>query len=85
MNKFYVYMLIARRKRIFITYVGYTNNLLKRLDLHNKSKGAKFTRGNKWTLIYSKCYNSKKIAMKEENLLKHDKKKRILIKTKYLN
>ena len=28
-----------------ITYVGYTNNLKKRLDLHNSGKGAKFTRG----------------------------------------
>ena len=27
-----------------ITYVGYTNNLYKRIKQHNSGKGAKFTR-----------------------------------------
>ena len=85
MNKFYVYMLISKRKNNFISYVGYTNNLKKRLNLHNKSKGAKFTRGNHWTLIYKKLYQTKNIAMKEEYLLKHDIKKRTRIKNKFLN
>ena len=83
MNKFYVYMLISKRKNIFVSYVGYTNNLKKKLDLHNKSKGAKFTRGNKWTLIYKKIFNTKNQAMKEEYLLKHDIKKRTQIKKKF--
>lgn len=78
-------MLISKRKNIFVSYVGYTNNLKKRLDLHNKSKGAKFTRGNKWTLIYKKIFNTKNRAMKEEYLLKHDIKKRTRIKKKFLN
>ena len=30
-----------------VTYVGYTNNLKKRIILHNSGKGAKFTRGRK--------------------------------------
>ena len=84
MNKFYVYMLISKRKNNFISYVGYTNNLKKRLNLHNKSKGAKFTRGNHWTLIYKKLYQTKNRAMKEEYLLKHDIKKRARIKNKFL-
>ena len=84
MNKFYVYMLISKRKNFFVSYVGYTNNLKKRLDLHNKSKGAKFTRGSKWTLIYKKIFKTKNRAMKEEYLLKHDIKKRTLIKNKFL-
>ena len=85
MNKFYVYMLISKRKNNFISYVGYTNNIKKRLDLHNKSKGAKFTRGNQWTLIYKKIYKTKNRAMKEEYLLKHDIKKRNYIKKKFLS
>ena len=85
MNKFYVYMLISKRKNNLISYVGYTNNLKKRLNLHNKSKGAKFTRGNHWTLIYTKLYQTKNRAMKEEYLLKHDIKKRARIKNKFLN
>ncbi len=50
--------------------MGYTNNLKKRLVLHNSSKGAKFTRGKKWKLVYFKKYDKKKIAMKEEYKLK---------------
>ncbi len=83
MNKFYVYMLVSLRKKNLISYVGYTNNIRKRLILHNNSKGAKFTRGRKWTLAYAKLYSSKSRAMKEEYSLKHDIKKRRKIKNKF--
>ena len=43
-----------------VTYVGYTNNLIKRIRLHNLGKGAKFTRGRKWRLIYKEKFKSKK-------------------------
>ena len=85
MNIFYVYLLISKRNNKYISYVGYTINLKNRLNLHNASKGAKFTKGGIWFLAYSKKYLSKSIAMKEEYLLKHDKKKRHLIKSNYLN
>ena len=52
-----------------VTYVGYTNNLKKRLDLHNSNKGAKFTRGKKWKLVYYKKYDSRSMAMKKEYIL----------------
>ena len=67
---FYIYLLIAKRLNRYITYVGYTNNLKNRLILHNKSKGAKFTKGKYWKLIYYKNYQSKSDAMKEEFKLK---------------
>tara|TARA_A100001011_G_scaffold39497_1_gene37291 strand:- start:6568 stop:6813 length:246 start_codon:yes stop_codon:yes gene_type:complete len=69
----------------YISYVGYSKNIEKRLILHNTSKGAKFTKGNKWYLIYKKSYNSKITAMKEEFKLKKNYKLRSLIKKKYLN
>ena len=68
----------------YISYVGYTKNLKNRLRLHNSSKGAKFTRGKKWKVIYSKRYDSKSKAMKNEYLLKKDKKKRDIIKSKFI-
>ncbi|MDC1154503.1 GIY-YIG nuclease family protein, partial [Candidatus Pelagibacter sp.] len=46
--KHFVYMILTKIDDKYISYVGYTNNLLKRLLLHNSSKGAKFTRGKKW-------------------------------------
>ena len=45
-----------------VTYVGYTNDLKKRIKLHNSGKGAKFTRGRKWKLIYKEKLNSKKVT-----------------------
>ena len=61
------------------TYVGYTNNLKNRLKNHNSNKGAKYTKGNKWKIIYKKKFLSKKKAMSYEYILKHDRKKRLKI------
>ena len=67
---YYVYLITSKIKEKTISYVGYTNNLEKRLRLHNSNKGAKFTKGNKWKLIYYEKYNSKIEAMKYEYSLK---------------
>ena len=82
--KFYVYILLTKKINRYVSYVGYTKNLKKRLILHNSSKGAKFTKGNKWYLIYKKSYNSKSIAMREEYKLKKNYILRSNIKKKYL-
>jgi putative endonuclease len=82
--KFFVYLLISINNNISTSYVGYTSNINERLKLHNSSRGAKFTKGRKWTLIYKKCYKSKSLAMKNEYLLKKNYKKRSMIKKKYL-
>ena len=82
---FFVYLLITKNKNRYISYVGFTKNINKRVKLHNTGKGAKFTRGRKWTLIYKKRYKSKSIAMKEEFKLKNDRKMRNLLKTEYIN
>ena len=80
----FVYLIITQNKHNIVSYVGYTNNLKKRLNLHNFSKGAKFTRGRKWRLIYSRKYPNKSIALKEEFKLKKDYKLRNIIKEKYI-
>jgi len=66
-----------------ITYVGYTNNLLKRIKLHNTGKGAKFTRGRKWILIYKENFKSKSKAISREYYIKKNKTFRKLIKETY--
>tara|TARA_S200000501_G_C20515219_1_gene608774 strand:+ start:68 stop:319 length:252 start_codon:yes stop_codon:yes gene_type:complete len=58
------------------TYVGYTNNIKRRLIKHNSNKGAKSTKGYKWTLIYKRYFKTKSEAMSYEYKLKNDKKKR---------
>ncbi len=79
MNHF-VYLIISKNKQKYLSYVGYTNNLKKRLAKHNASKGAKFTRGRKWILAYSVSYDSKSKAMREEYKLKKNYKLRKKLK-----
>jgi len=81
---FYVYLLVAKNKNNLVSYVGYTNNLKKRINLHNNSKGAKFTKGRLWKIIYYKQYTTKNKALKEEYKLKKDYKLRSKIKQKYI-
>ena len=82
---YFVYMLISCHKGKIYTYVVYTNNLKNRLKLHNQSKGAKFTKGKTWKLIYKiKCLN-KSDAMRKEYLLKKNFKLRKKIKNKNLS
>ena len=82
--KHYVYMLKSIGYNS-ITYVGYTNNLKKRITLHNKSKGAKFTRGRKWKLIYKEKYKSKKEAISREYYIKKNRRLRNKIKNENFN
>tara|TARA_Y100000741_G_scaffold285104_1_gene224896 strand:+ start:261 stop:533 length:273 start_codon:yes stop_codon:yes gene_type:complete len=82
--KYIVYLIVSFRKKTLISYVGYTNNLKKRLKLHNTSKGAKFTRGKIWEIAYKKQYSNKIDAMKNEYKLKINKKKRNFLKNKFM-
>ena len=66
------------------SYVGYTKNINKRINDHNNSKGAKYTRGKKWIIIYKKEYITKSLAMKNEYKLKNDRNLRKKLKYKFL-
>ena len=81
---YYVYVIAARKNLKLTTYVGYTNNLKKRLKLHNKGKGAKFTRGRYWKIIYVEKYSTKNEAISREYYIKGNRKFRNLIKDLYL-
>jgi putative endonuclease len=85
LEKFYVYLIANFNNKKIITYVGWTNNLKKRIQLHNSGKGAKFTRGRKWILIFKKKLLSKKNAMQFEYKLKKDRKARKSIINKFIS
>lgn len=68
-----------------VTYIGYTNNLKNRFFLHNTGKGAKFTRGRKWVLIYKEKFKSKKEAISREYYIKKNRSLRNKIKNENLN
>ena len=67
-KKFYVYLILTDTNKL---YCGYTDNLERRYKLHCAGKGAKFTRANKpIKLVYSKEFDTKEDAMKEECRIK---------------
>ena len=74
---YYVYLIKTLKNYINKTYVGYTNNLIERLNKHNSGLGAKSTRGYKWELIYKKRFYSKQKALSFEYKLKKDRRERL--------
>ncbi len=79
---YFVYMLKSKNSKP-VTYVGYTNNIKKRITLHNAGKGAKFTRGRKWKLIYKEKIKTKNEAISREYYIKNNRSLRKKLKEKY--
>ena len=80
---YFVYLISSAKNSKLTTYVGYTNNLKKRLRLHNNGKGAKFTRGRSWKIIYTEKYERKNRAISREYYIKKNRKFRNFIKKKF--
>ena len=80
---YFTYMIKSITPGTKKTYVGYTDDVDKRLEKHNSNKGAKSTKGYKWLLIYNKKFKTKSEAMSYEYKLKKDRNKRkeILVKS----
>lgn len=67
-GKFYVYILQCQDQTY---YTGYTPDLKKRVDLHNKGRGAKYTRGRRPVkLAWCKEYRYFKRAFLMETRIK---------------
>lgn len=65
-NMYYVYLLQNSGGK---TYIGYTNNLKRRLAQHNSSQST-YTRNQSWRLAYYEAYASKADAERREKCLK---------------
>jgi putative endonuclease len=80
-NSHYFYVLTCKDGTL---YGGYTNNLERRIKLHNKGKGAKYTRGRgPVTLTYYETFANKGEALRAEYQFKRltrKKKEEFLIK-----
>lgn len=63
-------------------YTGWTNDLEKRIRVHNEGKGAKYTRTRRPVeLVYYETFKTKEEAMSREWMIKHmsrEQKKRLL-------
>jgi len=68
---YYVYILYSNK--LNKKYIGYTNDLKKRLNEHNTGKTSFTKNGIPWKLIYYQAFLNKKDAMTEELFLKSGK------------
>ncbi|MGA2405669.1 MAG: GIY-YIG nuclease family protein [Bacteroidales bacterium] len=58
---------ILHSKSLDRYYIGYTNDLIRRLNEHNRIKGKFTDAGIPWILVYSGSFASKKGAMTVKN------------------
>jgi putative endonuclease len=70
----FVYVLGSQGNGGWRTYVGWTNDLDRRLARHNDGTGARSTRGRQWSLLYAEPYANRQDAMSREWHLKRDRK-----------
>jgi len=69
------YCYILSNKQRTLTYIGYTDNLKRRIKQHQRGQGALFTKKyNIHYLIYFEGFDSKKSAKKRERQLKNWRK-----------
>ncbi len=65
---YYIYILLCHDGTL---YIGYTDDLVRRLRTHNSGKGAKYTRSRlPVKLLYWEKYADKSTAMRREYALK---------------
>ncbi len=70
MEKYFIYILTNKNRTVL--YVGYTNDIERRIEQHKKGTGAVFTKKyNANDLVYFEEINEKKIAKKREKQLKN--------------
>ncbi len=69
----FVYVLGCAGAGGYVTYVGWTLDLERRLAMHNAGSGAKTTRGRAWRLLYAERLPDRRAAMRREWHLKRDR------------
>jgi putative endonuclease len=69
----FVYVLGCRHKDRTSTYVGWTNDVARRLGQHNSGKGARSTRGRNWVLLHCESFATRNEAMSREWHLKRER------------
>ena len=63
-KKYYIYVVKCKDGTL---YTGYTNDVFRRLRVHNEGKGAKYTKARRPVeLLYYESFATKSEAMKQE-------------------
>lgn len=69
----FVYVLGSAGKTRYLTYVGWTLDVERRLAQHNNGTGARSTRGRNWVVLHVERFATKQEAMSREWHLKRDR------------
>lgn len=69
----FVYVLGSFHKGRYVSYVGWTNDVVQRLAKHNSGTGARSTRGRAWTLLHTEGFKTRNEAMSREWHLKRER------------
>lgn len=75
-GKYIVYILYSQTLGRY--YVGYTNDLVRRISEHNRKKGKYTDNGIPWEIKYTEWYTEKKDAADRERFIKSRKSKRYI-------
>ena len=75
----FVYVLGTRTETRHLTYVGWTDDVARRVAQHNAGTGARATRGRVWVLLHAERCKNKRAAMSREWHLKRDRAFRKLL------
>lgn len=73
---FYVYILESEKSKVF--YVGYTNNLQKRIEEHNNGENISTKNDIPWRIIYCEACLNEKDARRREKYLKTSQGARLI-------
>ena len=60
-------------------YVGYTNDLTRRISEHNRKKGKFTDQGIPWELVHREDYELKTEAMDRERFIKTQKSRKFIL------
>jgi putative endonuclease len=82
---YYIYLLKSSSDKSW--YIGYTSNLIKRFESHNKGLNVATKNKRPWELIYYEAYKNRLDAKKREVFLKSGSGRKFLKKqlTTYLS
>jgi putative endonuclease len=70
----FVYVIGCAGERRYLTYVGWTLDVERRLAQHNAGTGARSTRGRQWVLLHVERFATREEAMSREWHLKRDRR-----------
>ena len=79
------YMYVLKSKRNESLYIGFTNDLRKRVLQHNQGTSPSIKRYTPWELIYYEAYKSKQDAVLREKQLKRFAKSFSMLKRRIKN